>query len=67
MVNAAAVVIFALSKDVHWIQVGMTAVGASFGGWGGALMLKKVNETLLRVLVVAIGALLTIGLFLKSP
>ncbi len=44
----------------------MTAVGASFGGWTGALMLRRVNEKLLRVLVVVIGVLLTIGLFLRA-
>jgi len=66
VMNASAVAIFAFSNDVHWIQAGITAVGASFGGWVGALMLKTVDETLLKLAVVAIGLLLTIGLFLKA-
>jgi uncharacterized membrane protein YfcA len=66
VMNASAVAIFALSSDVHWIQAAVTAVGASFGGWAGALMLRTVNEKLLKIGVVAIGVLLTIGLFWKS-
>ena len=67
VINASAVAIFALSKDVHWLQAAITAAGGSFGGWVGALMLRRVNEKLLKALVVAIGILLTIGLFLKAP
>jgi uncharacterized membrane protein YfcA len=66
VMNASAVAIFALSSDVHWVQAGITAIGASFGGWAGAMMMKTVNEQLLRLAIVAIGALLTIGLFWKS-
>ena len=67
VVNAAAVVIFILSRDVHWLQTIITAIGASFGGWAGALMLRRVNEKLLKLGVVAIGLALTIGLFWKAP
>jgi uncharacterized membrane protein YfcA len=67
VMNASAVAIFALSKDVHWIQAAITAVGASFGGWAGALMLKAVNERVLKLGVITIGILLTIGLFWKAP
>ena len=35
-------------------------------GWAGALMLKSVNERLLRLGVVAIGVALPIGLFWKG-
>jgi len=66
VMNASAVAIFAFSSDVHWLQAAITAVGASFGGWAGALMLKTINETLLKLGVVAIGLALTIGLFWKA-
>ena len=66
VMNASAVAIFAFSSEVHWRQALVTAVGASFGGWAGALMLKSVNETLLKVAVVAIGLALTVGLFLRA-
>ena len=65
VMNAAAVAIFAFSPEVHWLQAAATALGASIGGWAGALMLQRVNEKLLRLGVVTIGALLTVGLFLR--
>jgi uncharacterized membrane protein YfcA len=67
VMNASAVAIFVFSKDVHWLQALVTAIGASFGGWAGALMLRSVNEKLLRLGVVALGVALTIGLFWKAP
>ena len=67
IINASAVVIFVFSRDVHWPQALVTALGASFGGWAGALMLRRVNEKLLKLAVVAIGAALTIGLFWTAP
>jgi hypothetical protein len=66
MANASAVLIFVFSKDVYWQQALVTAAGASFGGWAGALMLKSVNEKLLKLGVVAIGVALTIGLFSRA-
>jgi hypothetical protein len=66
VINASAVAIFVFSSDVRWLQALITAIGASFGGWGGALMLKSVNENLLKVCVVAIGLALTVGLFLRE-
>jgi uncharacterized protein len=38
VINASAVAIFVFSKDVHWLQALITAIGASFGGWAGALV-----------------------------
>ena len=66
VMNASAVAIFVFSNDVYWPQALVTAVGASFGGWAGALMLKRVNEKLLKLGVVAIGVALTIGLFWRA-
>ena len=48
------------------MQAAVTAVGAAIGGWAGALMLKTVNEKLLKLAVVAIGLALTVGLFWKA-
>jgi len=67
VMNASAVAIFIFSPDVRWLQVAVTALGASIGGRGGALMLRRVNEQALRFGVVTIGVLLTIGLFLRAP
>ena len=40
---------------------------AIVGGQIGAWMLQRVNETWLRIGVVVIGLLLTVGLFLRLP
>jgi uncharacterized protein len=66
VMNASAVAIFVFSHDVWWPQVVVTGVAASIGGWGGAIMLRQANERALRVVVVAIGAALTIGLFSQA-
>jgi uncharacterized protein len=50
-----------------WLQAVITAIGASFGGWAGAVMLRRVNEKLLKLAVVALGVALTIGLFWTAP
>jgi uncharacterized protein len=67
IINASAVAIFVFSPDVHWLQTLITALGASLGGWAGALALQRVNEKALRFGVVAVGVLLTVGLFLHAP
>jgi uncharacterized membrane protein YfcA len=67
VMNASAVAIFVFSHDVYWRQVVVTAIAASIGGWGGAMMLRRVNELALRIAVVAIGVALTIGLFWQAP
>ena len=67
VINTAAVAMFVFSSDVHWLQALVTAAGASIGGRGGALMLQTVPEKALKIGVVAIGALLTIGLFWRAP
>ncbi len=65
VMNAAAVAIFATSPEVHWLQALVLGGGAIVGGLGGAWALQRVNEKILRVVIVCIGAALTIGLFLK--
>ena len=67
VIKASAVAIFVFSRDLHWLQALITAIGASLGGWAGALMLRRVNETLLKLAVVALGVALTIGLFWTAP
>jgi uncharacterized membrane protein YfcA len=66
VMNFAAVIVFAFSRDVDWVYAAVLAVGSIIGGQIGAYMLARVNVTLLRAFVVAIGALLTIGLFVRA-
>ena len=66
VMNASAVAIFLFSGEIHWPQVLVTAVASSLGGYAGARILGDVNEKALRVFVVVIGVLLTIGLFWRG-
>jgi uncharacterized membrane protein YfcA len=66
VMNASAVVIFAFSHDVHWDAAVAVAIGAIIGGQIGTWMMLRVNEQYLRVGVVAIGVLLTVGLFARA-
>jgi uncharacterized membrane protein YfcA len=64
--NASAVAVFIFSPEIRWLQAGIACVGAAIGGTLGALALNRVNEKILRVVVVAIGIALTMGLFLRN-
>lgn len=64
--NLTAVGIFLFSGQVHWLQAGIACVGALLGSVAGAHMLHRVNEKVLRIVVVVIGVALTIGLFLRA-
>ncbi len=65
VMNASAVLIFVFSPEVRWFQAGVSCAGAVIGGVIGARMLNRVNEKALRIVVVCIGAALTVGLFLQ--
>ena len=67
VMNASAVAIFVFSPAVHWIQAAIVGAGALIGGIAGAIAVKKINEKPLRMAIVAIGAALTVGLFLRQP
>ncbi len=64
VMNAAAVALFAFSPDVAWRSVLILGIGAILGGLAGAWTLKRVDDRLLRIVVVGIGIALTVGLFL---
>jgi uncharacterized membrane protein YfcA len=66
IMNASAVLIFVFSPQVHWLQAAVACAGALLGGIAGARMIHRVNEKLLRGLVIAIGVALTVGLFLRA-
>ena len=65
VMNAAAVLLFITSPEVHWWSAVVLGLGAILGGLAGSWALHRVNEKWLRGVVVLIGVALTIGLFLK--
>jgi uncharacterized membrane protein YfcA len=65
VMNAAAVVLFVTSPQVHWLEALVLGAGAIVGGLAGTWALKRVNERALRIGIVALGIALTIGLFVR--
>jgi hypothetical protein len=66
VMNGAAVLVFAFSRDVHWLAAVVLGVGAIAGGLVGAWMLRRVNETALRAGVVVLGLALFVGLLWRG-
>jgi uncharacterized membrane protein YfcA len=66
VMNASAVAIFLFSPDLHWTQAGVTAIGATIGGVAGARLIQVIDEKLLRIFIIVVGSLLTIGLCLRA-
>lgn len=64
--NASAVAIFLLSRDVYWLHAAVLGSGGIVGGLIGAALLPRVNERPLRIGIVALGIALTIGLFMRG-
>ncbi len=65
VMNASAVLLFVTSPQVHWYQALVLGAGAIGGGLLGAWALHRINERVLRIVIVGIGICLTVGLFLK--
>jgi uncharacterized membrane protein YfcA len=66
VMNAAAVLVFLFTPHIPWTRVGVVCVGAIAGGYLGAILLKRVDERLIRGFVVVLGVCLSIGLFIRG-
>ncbi len=66
VMNAAAVVIFLFTPEIPWLRVEVLSGGAMLGGYGGALLLRRANERIVRAFVVFLGVCLTVGLFIRA-
>ncbi len=66
VMNLTAVAVFLFSGQVRWLAAAIACIGAVVGSFIGARLLSRVDERVLRFVVVIIGILLTIGLFLRA-
>jgi len=64
--NASAVVIFAFSPMVDWASVLALGLGGVVGGLGGAWLMHRLPEKILRGFVVLVGVTLTVWLFIRA-
>jgi uncharacterized protein len=67
VMNITAVLVFVFSADLPWLDVAALCGGSIIGGLFGAWMVRRVPERPLRIGIVAVGLLLTIGLFVRRP
>ncbi|HEV2112928.1 MAG TPA: sulfite exporter TauE/SafE family protein [Terriglobales bacterium] len=54
--NAIAMITFIVAKAVVWPQASLMIVGAMIGGYGGAWYAQKLDQKVVRYLVIALGA-----------
>jgi uncharacterized membrane protein YfcA len=66
VMNAAAVAIFLFTPGIPWLRVGVIAICAIAGGYVGAMAMRRVNERIIRGFVIALGVVLSAGLFLRQ-
>ena len=65
IINVAALALFLFSPEVVWIKALVLGAGAMLGGAIGNMVLNRINERVLRVVIVLIGIALSIALFLR--
>lgn len=54
--NLIAMITFIVAKAVAWPQASLMIVGAMLGGYGGAWYAQKLDQKVVRYLVIALGA-----------
>ena len=64
--NIAAAIVFAATTAIPWGKALAVGAGSMVGGYAGAILLKRVPVTVLRVAVIVIGVALTVGLFVRG-
>lgn len=63
---SVSVVVFGLFGPVEWQYVLVAAPTTLLGGYAGGRMARKIDENVLRALVVGLGAIVTVILFIRA-
>jgi uncharacterized membrane protein YfcA len=66
VMNAAAVICFVAAGKIWWLQAALLLFAAVIGGYAGALMAKRVNPALIRGIIIAVSAAVTIAFFVRG-
>lgn len=66
LINGTAVVVFVISGSVDWKLAGPMLISASIGGWLGASLARRMDRTVVRRIVIAIGVVLTAWYFVQQ-
>ena len=57
--------VFLFSGEVRWLAAAVAGIGALLGSVIGARIMLRVNARTLRVAVIVIGLILTLGMFAR--
>ena len=66
LINAVAAIVFVARGHLAVVAVMVLLVGALIGGWLGTLLIRRLSSTVVRTLVVVIGAATTVKLAIGS-
>lgn len=66
LANAIAIVTFVHARAVVWPQAILMTIGAALGGYGGAWYAQKLDQKIVRYLVIVIGIGMTTYFFLRK-
>jgi uncharacterized membrane protein YfcA len=66
LISVVAAVYFALLADVSWVAVAVMAVASLLGGQLGVLLARRLNDQVLRWLVIAFGVAVGVRLLLAA-
>ena len=66
LISLVAAVYFALLADVSWVAVAVMAVASLLGGQLGVLLARRLNDRVLRWLVIAFGVAVGVRLLLAA-
>nr|WP_292833652.1 sulfite exporter TauE/SafE family protein [Mesorhizobium sp.] len=65
VIAAVAIVVFVSGGVVAWPQAVVMIPGVALGGWSGVWVAKRVPQTVMRWIVIAVGLLLAVYYFVK--
>ncbi len=63
---SVSVVVFGLFGPVEWVYVAVAAPTTLLGGYAGGRLARRLDEKVLRTLVVSLGGAVTVALFVRS-
>jgi uncharacterized membrane protein YfcA len=66
LINGAAVVTFAIAGVVQWLPAGLMIAGAIAGGFGGAVLARRVDPKRVKPVVIVLGWVLTAAFFYRT-
>jgi uncharacterized membrane protein YfcA len=65
ILSASSVITFALAGIIYWNEAMLMMIAATIGGYCGAILVRRLQQTFVRYFIIVIGAVITIAFFLR--